>query len=250
MPVNMDRLNEIATKYNLKVIEDCALAIGSYFNNKHVGLHGDFGCFSFYPVKHMTTAEGGMLISKNVESGEKIQRQKAFGVDRNMTERTVPGVYDVTMLGYNYRMNEIQAALGIEQLKRLPDFLNKRRENYEVLSAGLKDIEEIYTFQSSFDNYQSSYYCFSAILNDQLASKRVEIVNVLKENGIGTSVYYPKPVPYFTYYKEKYNYAENDFPNASKISNNSISLPVGPHLDHDDMTYIIDTIKDTIYKFK
>jgi dTDP-4-amino-4,6-dideoxygalactose transaminase len=246
MPVNMDKICEIAEKYNLFVVEDCALAIGTSFKGVHAGLHGDVGCFSFYPVKHFTTAEGGMLITKDKEIADKIKLQKAFGVDRHMGERSVPGVYDVTMLGYNYRMNEIQATLGIEQMKRVDGFSNKRKENYETLSRGLMDISEVTQFKSCNGDYQNSYYCLSVMLKDSLVSRRYEIISHLKNNGIGTSVYYPKPVPHFSYYKEKYNYSENSFPAAAWISSSSIALPVGPHLNNEDMDYIVQLIKQAI----
>ena len=250
MPVNMDRLNKIAKKHGLFVAEDCALAMGSYFKNIHAGLHGDTGCFSFYPVKHMTTAEGGMLITRNKEIAEKVVRQKAFGLDRHVGERKMPGIYDVNMLGFNYRLNEIQAALGIEQIRRVPGFLKKRKENYEILSSGLKDIDELSQLQSSHSEYQSSYYCLSIILDKGLTEERINIVNYLKENGIGTSVYYPRPVPHFTYYRSKYSYNEDSFPVASWISNGSIARPVGPHLDGEDMRYIVEHIKEAIRKVK
>jgi len=248
MPVNMDRINKIAQNHNLFVIEDCALAIGTYFKGNHAGLLGDVGCFSFYPVKHMTTAEGGMLITKENEIAEKIALQKAFGVNQHMSERKIPGVYDVKMLGYNYRMNEIEAALGIEQLKRIPAFLAKRKENYETLQDGLKAIDEIQLFQSTYGDFHSSYYCMSLILNDNLAKKREEIQKNLKENGIETSIYYPQAVPCFSYYKNKYGYIEADFPVATKISWHSIALPVGPHLNGDDMKYIVDKTKNIIHR--
>lgn len=250
MPVNMDRIGEIAKRYNLFVVEDCALAIGSYFKGVHAGLHGDVGCFSFYPVKHMTTAEGGMLITKQPELAERISRLRAFGLDHHVGERKVPGIYDVNMLGFNYRLNEIQAALGIEQVKRLNGFLKKRRENYAVLSEGLKTIDEITQFASSHNNYQSSYYCLSFLLKETMSRKRVEIVNLLKQNGIGTSVYYPRPVPHLEYYKNKYGYNSHFFPVASWISNSSIALPVGPHLNMEDMKYIITCVKEAINKEK
>jgi len=246
MPVNMTRVAEIAKRRNLFLVEDCALAIGTYFKKVHAGLHGDTGCFSFYPVKHMTTAEGGMLITRHQEVASRIERQRAFGVDRHVGERAVPGIYDVTMLGFNYRLNEIQAALGIEQLKRIDGFLEKRKENYQLLSSRLRGIDEIKQFQSSQGDYQSSCYCLSILLNEQLCPKRFEIVNHLKQNGIGTSVYYPKPVPCLSYYKNKYNYDDSDFPIASWISRSSIALPVGPHLDMEDMEYIAETVKNAI----
>jgi len=228
MPVNMDSINKIAKEHGLFVAEDCALAIGTYFEGVHAGLHGDVGCFSFYPVKHMTTAEGGMLI----------------------TNDRVPGWYDVTMLGLNYRLNEIQCALGIEQLKRIDGFLKKRKANYEILSEALQDIEEVTQFESSGGTCQNSYYCLSVLLNKNLTAKRIEIINGLKDRGVGTSIYYPKPVPHLTYYKEKYRYADESFPVAAWISSSSIALPVGPHLDGEDMKYIADSLKDVISEEK
>ena len=250
MPVNMDRINEIAKKYGLFVVEDDALAIGTYYKGVHAGLLGDVGCFSFYPIKHMTTAEGGMLITRNEEIATGITRQRAFGVDRTQGERKIPGIYDVTMLGYNYRMNEIQAALGIEQVKRMNEFLKQRKLNYERLYDGLKEIDEIFLFQSSHGDYQSSYYCLSMLLNESLVKKRFEIVDYLKGHGVGTSVYYPHPVPHLTYYKEKYDYGEETYPVAAMISNGSIALPVGPHLNIEDMDYIIASISKAIKEVK
>jgi len=250
MPVDMKSIAGIAKKHNLFVLEDCALAIGSRYEDTHAGLHGDVGCFSFYPVKHMTTAEGGMLITRDEKIASSINRIKAFGVDRTVSERIIPGVYDVNMLGFNYRMNEIQAVLGIEQLKKINDFLEQRKKNYDILFKGLSELDELYLFQSSYGLFQSSYYCLSAILTNKIVNKRYEIIQGLKEKGIGTSVYYPKPVPHMTYYKEKYDYQKDSFPVASEISYGSIALSVGPHLNNEDMNYIIDSIKTIIYEHK
>ena len=250
MPVNMERIMDIADKHDLFVVEDCALAIGTYFKGVHAGLHGHTGSFSFYPVKHMTTAEGGMLITKYDEIAEKINRQKAFGVDRFVNERKIPGVYDVNMLGYNYRMNEIEAALGVEQLKRMDGFFEKRKKNYDLLQKNLFDIDEVTLFKSTHSDYQSSYYCLSVILDDELSEKREDIQKQLKEQGVGNSIYYPQAVPCFSYYKNKYGYTEKDFPVASRISWNSIALPVGPHLGEEDMSYISGALKAAIKKVK
>lgn len=248
MPVNMKRIMEIAKKHNLFVVEDCALAIGTYYDGVHAGLHGDIGCYSFYPVKHMTTAEGGMMITKHDDVAAKLNKQRAFGVDRVVGERKVQGMYDVTMLGYNYRMNELEAALGVEQVKRMPGFLDQRKKNYEALEAGLKEIEGISLFKSSHAEYQSSYYCLSILLDDELAAKREDIMSQLKEKGIGTSIYYPQAVPNLTYYKEKYGFKGDEFPVATKISGTTIALSVGPHLNEDDMNYMVDCLKELINK--
>lgn len=248
MPVAMDKICAIADKHNLIVVEDCALAIGSYYKGVHAGLWGDTGSYSFYPVKHFTTAEGGMLITKHKAVAEKITRQKAFGVERAHFERKLPGVYDVNMLGFNYRMNEMQAAIGVEQLKRIQGFLDVREKNYFALEKGLKEVKGISLFKSTHGDFKSSYYCLSILLDDDIAPKRFELVKAINDEGVGTSVYYPKAIPEFSYYKEKYGYRDNQFPNAAKISNQTIALPVGPHLTEDDMAYVVQVIKNALTK--
>ncbi len=246
MPVDMDRITAIARKRGLFVVEDCALSLGSRYRGVHTGLLGDVGCFSFYPVKHITTAEGGMITTTRSEVAAKIARQKAFGVDRQHGDRKVPGVYDVTMLGFNYRMNEIEAAIGIEQMKRLDGILATRERNYRALHRRLREIDGISLLESSNGIYQSSYYCLSILLGKRLADLRFELVSKLNKAGVGTSVYYPKAVPDLTYYREKYGFEPGRFPNASWISDASIALPVGPHLNEDDMAYIADTVRSAI----
>ncbi len=250
MPVDMAAVTALARRHSLFVVEDCALAIGSYYQGIHAGLHGDIGCFSFYPVKHMTTAEGGMVITRSEEVAKSIRLKKAFGVDRAVQERSIPGIYDVKDLGLNYRMNEIQAAIGIEQLKRVPDFLAQRKKNDETLRALLSEVEDIQLLKSTQGEFQSSYYCLSIILNDSLAAIRQDVIKFLNERGVGTSVYYPRPVSLFSYYQKKYGYEEKDFPVASKISRNSIALPVGPHLRMDDMEYIAEAVKEAVAQRK
>lgn len=251
MPVDMNKVSKIAKRHKLFLVEDCALAIGTILEGRHAGLYGDLGCFSFYPVKHITTAEGGMVITDNKEIADKISIYRAFGIDRNIvSERKIPGIYDVRALGLNYRLNEIGAALGLEQMKRIEGFLEKRTSNYGVLDVGLKTIDEIETLKTSHAGFKSSYYCHSMILKPPLHTKRFDIMDSLKAKGIGTSIYYPKPIPHMTYYKNKYGYTDDSFPVGSKISYNSIALPVGPHLDSEDMKYIIKSIKEAITEAK
>lgn len=238
VPVEMDAVCRIAEQRGLKVLEDCALAIGTKYRGRHAGLLGAAGCFSFYPVKHMTTAEGGVILTQDSEFAARLARQKAFGVDRHQGERTVPGVYDVTMLGFNYRMNEIEAAIGIEQVKRLDDILARRERNYRVLRSALAELPELTLFSEPPAYSISSRYCLSVMLRDRLIGRRFEIVTELNKLGVGTSVYYPRAVPHLTYYAQKYGYSKSSFPNSAWISAASIALPVGPHLQEDDMAYI------------
>lgn len=243
VPVNMEAIKKITQKYNLFLLEDCALAPGAYYKNIHVGLHGDAGVFSFYPVKHITTAEGGIIILKDKKLASKLRLKKAFGVDRTHGERKIPGMYETIDLGFNYRMSEIHAAIGIEQIKKLPAFLEKRKSNYEMLSNMLCQEDKIRVLPQPQNEIKTScHYCLSIVLDKSIASQRSNIMDILKEEGIGSSVYYPQPVPRMKYYKEKYKYDQHLFKMAAIISDHSIALPVGPHLDSTDMETIGESI--------
>ncbi len=118
----------ICAKAKIKIIEDCAHGLGTKFNNRHVGNFGISGVFSFYPTKQITTGEGGMLITNNKRFAKKIKSLKAFGIDKDITQRKIPGYYDVKDLGINYRMTDFQAALGFAQLKRYKKELGLRKK--------------------------------------------------------------------------------------------------------------------------
>lgn len=246
VPVDMPSVVDIASRHNLFILEDCALSPGAKVDGVHTGLHGDAGVFSFYPVKHITTAEGGMIVLRDGDLASKLRLKKAFGVDRTHGERKIPGVYDTLTLGFNYRMSEIHAVLGIEQLKKLPRFLERRAENHRTLSRLLSDAPWLRVLPAPTDRLLSCHYCLAVILDDELARLRPQILNTLAERGIGASVYYPQPVPRMTYYKEKYGYDASRFPNAARISDNSIALPVGPHLNTKDMELIATNLKDIV----
>jgi len=250
VPVDMPRVKAIADKHGLFLLEDCALAPGAWVDGVHAGLHGDAGVFSFYPVKHITTAEGGIIILKDAELAAKLRLKKAFGVDRTHGERKVPGVYETVALGFNYRMSEIHAAIGIEQMKKLPSFLEKRRKNFDVLEAALAGTKRIRVIpQPVNDRVTSCHYCLSVVLDDELASKRPEIMEELTNKGIGSSVYYPQPVPRMKYYQDKYGYDASKYKNAARISDNSIALPVGPHLTEEDMKTIANALTEIINQY-
>ncbi len=247
LSVDMDRLMAVARRHGLFVVEDCALALGTYHNGVHAGLHGDVGCFSFYPVKHITTAEGGMLVTRDPKIAAIAATQRAFGIDKNIvSERHVPGAYDVVRLGLNYRLNEIGAAMGLVQLERLPGFLARRRENAQTLAAMLKTVPEVEVIQADCDWRDSSCYCLVAILVPALSGRRLSIVERLKQRGVETSVYYPRPIPALTYYQHRYGGREQDFPVAARISADSIALPVGPHVTSEDVRYIVAALKETL----
>ncbi len=251
LPVDMDRVMPIARRHNLFVVEDCALAIGTYYKGVHAGLIGDAGCFSFYPVKHITTAEGGMLITRHADVARSASMQRAFGIDRNVvSQRKTPGDYDVERLGFNYRLNEIGAAMGLAQMQRVGSFLAKRRENDRALRERLADVDEIELLETSRPGFESSHYCLPILLPNPLAAKRLDVMESLGKRGVGCSVYYPRPIPHMAYYRKKYGYRGDTFPVAARISKSSIALPIGPHVEAEDVVYIAEQVQAAIAEVK
>ena len=242
IPCDMTAIMKLASKHNLKVVEDCALALGTRWDGIHAGLFGDAGTFSFYPVKHITTGDGGMLITRHADLARKISKARAFGIDRTFSERKVPGVYDVLSLGINYRLSDINSAIGREQLKRLDIILERRAKNFAALKKGLAGLEHVAILDVTGTNQTNSHYCLTAVFDGPLADQRTEIIQRLGAVGVGTSVYYPHPIPRLVYYREKYGEDLSRFANAARISDQSIALPVGPHIDTDDMEYIAQTL--------
>ena len=249
IPVEMSKIKILAKKYKLEIIEDCALSLGAKYKNIHTGLLGTAGVFSFYPVKHITTAEGGMIITNSKNLYKKLTINKALGIDKNYSERRISGFYDAINLGFNYRMSEIHAAIGIEQLKKFKYFFKKRKFNFNFLSNSLKKINNVRILESNSLNCKSSYYCLNIVLEKKLKHKRKLIINFLKKNKIGFSIYYPQPVPRMKYYKKKYNFIKKKFINASNISDFSISIPVGPHINKVELRKIVKKYYYILNKF-
>jgi|TARA_Y100000389_G_scaffold168335_1_gene173958 perosamine synthetase len=244
-PVQMNRVIKIANKYGLFVVEDCALALGSRINKQHVGTFGDIGAFSFHPVKLITTAEGGALICKNKKTFNLIESAKAFGYDISDPSKRLKGSYNVNYLGFNYRMNEIEASIGIEQLKKINLLLKKRKKNYDFLYNKLKKLDTIKILNTGSEHgIKSSYYALTIICKSKFI--RDKYILKLKSIGIGTSIYYPHPIPVLNYYKKKYKLKSSKFPNACEISYKGICLPVGPHLGFSDMSLIFNSLQKII----
>jgi dTDP-4-amino-4,6-dideoxygalactose transaminase len=237
IPCDVPAIASLAERRGIPLIEDCALAVGARVDGKHVGLFGDVGCFSFYPVKHITTAEGGMFVTRHADVAAKVARLRAHGVDRSHDERAIPGMYDVPSIGLNYRMSEMQAALGRSQLRRVDEILARRAKNFArlrhlLLAAGLHVL----------NGAGNSHYCLSVVLDGRAGARRDGVLRLLGDSGVGASVYYPKPVPRMTYYREKYGYDAALYPEAEAISDRGIALPVGPHLEDGDVETIAEAL--------
>lgn len=237
IPIDMDGLMKVAGA--IPVVEDCAIAIGSRWRGKHVGLFGHAGCFSFYPVKHITTGEGGMFISADAAVAARVARFRAFNVDRDHGDRAIPGLYDVSAVGTNGRMSELQAALGCTQVPKLPVILQRRAANFKVLAERLR-AAGLMVVDSTDPRATCSHYCLVVHLPEAVKNLRNDLALALKARGIGTSIYYPHPVPRLRAYRERFGFDALRFPGAIAIADHALALPVGPHLGTDEMHLVAD----------
>ena len=247
-PTDMFRILKIAKKYNLRVVEDTALSIGSKIKGKYSGTFGDAGAFSFHPVKIITTGEGGALILKNKEQYHLIKSLRSFGYDvADPKKRKIPGNYNINYLGLNYRLSEIEAAIGLTELKKINNKIFIRKKNYNLLYKEIKNCKNFFVLDTaSTKKMSSSYYTLTIILKSKSKKLRNSIVIKLKNKGIQSSIYYPHPVPLLNYYRKKYNYKIKTFKNSNMIAYNSISFPIAPHIKNKDIKYMSTVIKNLI----
>lgn len=242
LPVDMAKIQEIAKKHNLKIVEDAAHAIGSLFHHSKTGScdYSDAAIFSFHPVKHITTGEGGAILTNNPEIYEKAKLLRSHGIEREsmICESDSPTYHEMQLLGYNYRMTDIQAALGIGQLSKLEKFVNRRREIAEIYRNELSSLKDI-QFQKNYDNRFNSYHLFSVLFPTK--EIRDNMYYKLKENNIFTQIHY-MPVTKHPYYRDLgYNYL--DTPNAYNFYTRELSLPMYPKLSNKELDLVIELIK-------
>jgi len=235
-PVDMDPLKEIADDHKLLLLEDSAQAHGALYKGKKAGSLGDGGIFSFYATKNMTTGEGGIIVTNDDDMARKA------GLLRNHGQESK---YVHVVLGYNYRMTDLMAAIGIVQLKKI-DFLNaKRRENAYRLTKGLSSINGVVTpVEREYAVHVYHQYVIR-ILRDSGITRDL-VADKLREKNIETAVHYPITIPEQPLYKKLGIKCRDGCPNAKKISREVLSIPVHPGLTQRDIDYIIQSIHDVI----
>lgn len=250
MPCDMKKITDIAKKNNLKIIEDCAHAIGSKIGEKHVGTFGDAGCFSFYPTKNITTIEGGMVITNSKELAEKIRKKRNHGITRTLQNRYTTGKpwdYDIEEPGYNFRLDEIRSTLGRNQLKKVKLF-NKKRENaFDYYSKNLEKIPGIIVPKNS-SGLTNSYHLYIIRILNSFGISRDKLFEKLLENGIQTSVHY-KPLSKFQIYKKR-GKKYDSLKNSENMYKEIISLPFYTQISKKELNTVIDTIKKIQQKNK
>lgn len=246
-PCEMDEIHAIAKEHNLVVIEDAAHALGADYKGKKIGSVSDMTTFSFHPVKHITTAEGGMVVTNSRDLYEKLMLYRTHGITRDesmMTKNDGPWYYEQAELGYNYRITDVQCALGLSQLKKLNSFVEKRRALVDRYNKAFENCAELITpYQAEGCN--NSYHLYVIRLKSK---DRKEVFLKLREAGIGVNVHYI-PVntqPYYRKYYEEHNIKNPVCPNAMKYYETAISLPLYPELTEEQQDYVIQKLLEAI----
>lgn len=247
-PCDMPKIHDLSKHYDFKIIEDASHAIGASYNNIPIGscVHSDITVFSFHPVKIITTAEGGMSLTNDKEVAEKISILRTHGITNDESKMDIRPKdelwnYQQIDLGYNYRMNDIQATLGINQLKRIDQYINRRHEIAKNYNLQLEDLPITTPWQ--FINYYSSYHLYPILINNKSGNiTQKEVYKKLRDKGIEVNLHYI-PVHRHPYY-ENLGFKKGDFFRAEKFHQEAISIPIFPTLKDTQQEFIIENIKN------
>jgi len=251
-PCDMDEINKIAKEYNLMVIEDAAHALGAKYKGRRVGSISDMTTFSFHPVKHITAGEGGMITTNDQELYHQLMLFRSHGITRNKellhNKEEGPWYYEQLDLGYNYRITDIQCALGLSQLKKLEKFVARRKEIVAQYNQAFKEIEGVVIpYQDKYADSSWHLYVIQLEL-DKLKVGRKEIFEALKELNIGVNVHYI-PVYYFPYY-QKLGYQKGLCPNAEHLYERMITLPLFPQMTDVDVERVINSVSRVLGTYR
>ncbi|QEE16033.1 UDP-4-amino-4,6-dideoxy-N-acetyl-beta-L-altrosamine transaminase [Promethearchaeum syntrophicum] len=244
LPCEMEKISCIAKKHNLIIIEDASHALGARYNNHSIGdcSYSDMAIFSFHPVKHIATGEGGMIVTNSQEFANKIRVLRTHGITKkqqDLSHNEGSWYYEMQMLGYNYRLSDIHSALGLSQLKKLDQFVKRRREIAQEYYNKFKNNPY---FEMIYDtpNVKSSYHLFPILLKDQYISKKRIIFEEMRKNGLWVQVHYI-PIHLFPYY-QKLGYKKGSYPISEEFYKREISIPIYPGMSDNDVKVVITTI--------
>ena len=245
--VDMDLIRQIADKYKLIIIEDAAHALGSEYKGKKVGTVADMVEFSFHPVKPITTGEGGMVVTNDEELYKRLLLFRTHGITKDvksLTHYEGPWYYEQIDLGYNYRITDIQCALGVSQMNKIDRFIQRRREIVVLYNEAFRDTPEIITpYELEHSNSGCHIYVIKIDL-DRINCSRREVFEALQAENIGVNVHY-LPVYLHPYYK-KLGYEEGLCPEAEKLYEKMITLPLFPKMSNSDVNDVINAVKKVI----
>jgi dTDP-4-amino-4,6-dideoxygalactose transaminase len=247
IPCRMDEILDIAQRHNLPVIEDAATAAGSAYKERMVGSLGDLTVFSFYPVKNMTTGQGGMVTTDDPELAAQVSALRNHGLDSNAWKRYSSEAnrlfYTMNQPGFNYGMFDLLASIGLGQLRRLPAFNQKRRALAEHYTRAFADVPQIET-PTVREDVTSNWHLYVVRLRETDVS-RADLAQGLKERGIGTSVHY-YPIHYHPYYRERFGFQQGDYPVTEREFERILSLPLFPKMDEGDVERVVAGVRDVL----
>jgi UDP-4-amino-4,6-dideoxy-N-acetyl-beta-L-altrosamine transaminase len=241
-PCDIKELKEIADEHDLFLIEDACHAIGAEYKARKIGTFADMTVFSFHPVKHMTTGEGGAVVTNNEEFYGRLKILRNHGIDKSALDRfgsEAGWAYDLKVLGRNYRITDFQAALGISQLKKLDTFLRRRAEIVKTYNEAFEAVPEIET-PVILSYVKPAWHIYTVLLN---GINRDEFFSKMREKGIGVNVHYI-PIYRFSYYLEQFDFSPMEFPVTEEVFSKVVTLPLFSKMTDDDVIMVIETVKD------
>ena len=241
-PCDIEELKAIAEEHDIYLIEDACHAIGAEYKDKKVGTFADMTVFSFHPVKHITTGEGGAVVTNNKEFYDRLKILRNHGIDKSALDRFGPEAgwaYDLKLLGRNYRITDFQAALGISQLKKLDEFISRRNEIVRMYNEAFEDIPEIET--PIIKPYVKPAWHIYTILLDGI--DRDTFFSKMRARNIGVNVHYI-PIYRFSYYQEQFDINPTEFPVTEEVFSKIITLPLFSKMTDDEVLNVIDIVKD------
>jgi len=243
-PCNMDSICKMVSKYKIKNVEDCAQSHGATVGTKKTGSIGDAGCFSFYATKNMTTGEGGMLVTDSKEIKDRALLMRSHGQTKTPEQKIADYWYDVVSLGFNFRMSEIEATIGIKQMEKIDEMTRARLETAKRYKEELDKIPGI-TMLHKPDKRSARrgvYHLLVVKIENNYPLSRDQLYKRLQEKGVIAGVHYP-PLHYFSYYQRTTKYKKGDFPTAEKLFSQILSLPMYPRMKEQEFQSVIHALK-------
>lgn len=245
LPVDLDPLYEIANRHGLRVLEDAAHAIGTEYKGKRIGSFGDTQVFSFHPNKNMTTGEGGCVVTRDAALADQIARLRFHGIDRqawNRYGKSGSQDYEIVVPGFKYNMMDIQAAIGIHQLKELGAFIDRRHELAMRYQEALSDWPQWDLPQLPPFEHKHSWHIYTPLIKEDAARMdRNQFMETMKERNIGTGLHY-RAVHLYPYYRQIYGFHPGQFPNAEDVSERIVSLPLFPGMTDAEHDRVLDVM--------
>ena len=251
-PCDWTSLKFLANKYNLKLINDNCHALGSRYKNdsKYAIKYADFVTHSYHPVKHITTGEGGSVLTNSKKIDEKIRMLRSHGILKKFKKNNLKKklwYYEMHNLGYNYRITDFQCALGISQLSKLDMFIKRRREIAKIYNTNLND-GNIFTIPEEKKNFKHAYHLYPCQINfEKLKISKTEFFNIMKKNKINLQVHYI-PIHLQPFYRKNYGFKIGDFPKAEKFYAKEVSLPIYFSLKKEEVYKVVNNIKSLCIK--